>query len=52
MQPSADVALYLERHGADVIMGAVGHTRFREIVSGVVTRTVLETVTLPVLMSR
>lgn len=79
MQPGADVALYLERHGipcevvvrreegdvgkallslaalrgADLlIMGAYGHPRFREIVLGEVTRTVLETMTIPVLMSR
>ncbi|HEY0846905.1 MAG TPA: universal stress protein [Noviherbaspirillum sp.] len=39
--------------GADlVIMGAYGHTRFREIVLGEVTRAVLETMTIPVLMSR
>lgn len=39
--------------GADlIIMGGYGHTRFREIVLGQVTRTVLETMTIPVLMSR
>lgn len=39
--------------GADlIIMGGYGHTRFREIVLGEVTRTVLETMTIPVLMSR
>jgi nucleotide-binding universal stress UspA family protein len=34
-----------------IIMGGYGHSRFREIVLGGVTRTVLETMTMPVLMS-
>lgn len=38
--------------GSDlIIMGGYGHTRFREIVLGEVTRTVLESMTVPVLMS-
>lgn len=46
------LALAAQR-GADLlIMGGYGHTRFREIVLGDVTRTVLETMTIPVLMSR
>jgi nucleotide-binding universal stress UspA family protein len=32
-------------------MGGYGHSRFREILLGGVTRTVLQTMTLPVLMS-
>ncbi len=78
MQPGADLALYLARHGVKVevlqrksgdnigeallslaadlssdliIMGGYGHARFREIVLGGVTRTVLDTMTVPVLMS-
>ena len=34
-----------------IIMGGYGHARFREILLGGVTRTVLETMTVPVLMS-
>jgi nucleotide-binding universal stress UspA family protein len=34
-----------------IVMGGYGHTRFREIVLGEVTRTVLESMTVPVLMS-
>lgn len=38
--------------GADlVVMGAYGHSRMRELVLGGVTRTMLEAMTLPVLMS-
>lgn len=38
-------------HGADLlVMGAYGHSRFRETVLGGVTRTVLGSMTLPVLM--
>jgi len=32
-------------------MGGFGHTRFREILLGGATQTVLESMTLPVLMS-
>ena len=77
--PSADVALYLARHGvkasaarqsapgldigsqvlsraaddgADlIVMGGYGHSRLRELVLGGVTRTMLEAMTVPVLMS-
>jgi nucleotide-binding universal stress UspA family protein len=39
--------------GSDmVVMGCYGHSRFREILLGGVTRTVLQTMTVPVLMSR
>lgn len=34
-----------------LVMGAYGHTRFREIVLGGVTRTVLQAMTMPVLMA-
>lgn len=34
-----------------IVMGGYGHTRFREIVLGEVTRTVLDSMTVPVLMS-
>lgn len=34
-----------------IIMGGYGHSRFREVLLGGVTRTVLETMTAPVLMS-
>ncbi len=38
--------------GADlIVMGCYGHTRFRELLLGGVTKTVLETMTVPVLMS-
>lgn len=39
-------------HGADLlIMGAYGHSRFRETILGGVTRTVLQHMTIPVLMA-
>ncbi len=34
-----------------LVMGAYGHSRFREMILGGVTRTVLQTMTLPVLMA-
>jgi nucleotide-binding universal stress UspA family protein len=38
--------------GSDMLVtGCYGHSRFREIMLGGVTRTLLETMTLPVLMS-
>lgn len=49
---TALMTLAAER-GADlIVMGGYGHTRFREIIPGATTRTVLETMTIPVLMSR
>ena len=40
-------------HGSDLlVMGCYGHTRMREWVFGGVTRTVLDSMTLPVLMAR
>ena len=74
----ADIALYLARHGVDVVvrrkdsetdvgsallslasdvganllvMGGYGHTRFREVLLGGVTQTVLKSMTVPALMS-
>ncbi|MGO4378090.1 universal stress protein [Pseudoduganella sp. RAF53_2] len=38
-------------HAGLLVMGAYGHSRFREIALGGVTRTVLNTMTLPVLLS-
>ena len=77
--PSADIALYLARHGvkataarqsaplldigsqvlsraadtgADlIVMGGYGHSRLRELILGGVTRSMLEAMTVPVLMS-
>lgn len=41
----------LTDHGSDMlVMGGYGHSRFREILLGGVTRTVLESMTVPVLM--
>jgi nucleotide-binding universal stress UspA family protein len=38
--------------GADlIVMGAYGHARFQELVLGGVTRTMLQAMTVPVLMS-
>jgi nucleotide-binding universal stress UspA family protein len=34
-----------------IVMGAYGHSRVRELVLGGVTRTLLDTMTVPVLMS-
>jgi len=34
-----------------IVMGAYGHSRVRELVLGGVTRTILESMTVPVLMS-
>lgn len=35
-----------------LIMGAYGHSRIREIMLGGVTRTILDSMTVPVLMSQ
>ena len=49
----SDVILrHASEHGADVIvMGAYGHSRFREAIFGGATREMLERATLPVLMA-
>jgi nucleotide-binding universal stress UspA family protein len=56
--PSAGVGVgdlllsYAADHGADlIVMGAYGHTRLRELVLGGATRTMLQHMTVPVLMS-
>ncbi len=52
-----DIAEQLLQHAAEtqadlIVMGAYGHSRFREAVIGGVTRTMLRKSTLPVLMAR
>jgi nucleotide-binding universal stress UspA family protein len=54
----ADVAVgdlllsYAADHGTDlIVMGAYGHTRFRELILGGATRRLLQCMTVPVLMS-
>jgi nucleotide-binding universal stress UspA family protein len=54
--PDVAVAEALLSHAADtqadfIVMGSYGHSRLRELVLGGVTRTMLETMTVPVLMS-
>lgn len=45
------LSLAADRGSDLIIMGGYGHNRFREILLGGVTRTVLESMTVPVLMS-
>jgi nucleotide-binding universal stress UspA family protein len=45
------LSLAAERQAGLLVMGAYGHTRLRELVLGGVTRTVLESMTAPVLMA-
>lgn len=48
----AELLTYAREKGADLlVMGAYGHSRFREYIFGGVTRHVLDNMTLPVLMS-
>lgn len=54
--PDIDVANTILSHVADIsadlmVMGGYGHSRFREFVLGGVTREILQSMTLPVLMS-
>ena len=54
--PDIDVASTILSHAADsgadmIVMGGYGHSRLREFVLGGVTKTILETMTVPVLMS-
>jgi nucleotide-binding universal stress UspA family protein len=54
--PDTAVAGALPSHAVDwhanfIVMGGYGHTRLRELVLGGVTRTMLKTMTVPVLMS-
>jgi nucleotide-binding universal stress UspA family protein len=56
MPPDIDIGNALLSHAADfgaglIVMGGYGHTRFREIMLGGVTRTILASMTVPVLMS-
>ena len=56
MRPTLDVGNQLLSRAADlsvdlIVMGAYGHSRLRELVLGGVTRTLLESMTVPVLMS-
>jgi nucleotide-binding universal stress UspA family protein len=48
---SAILSLATDLDSDLLVMGGYGHSRFREILLGGVTRTVLETMTIPVLMS-
>jgi nucleotide-binding universal stress UspA family protein len=65
-EPGADIARHLARHGLKVevakavaddvsdsalLMGAYGHSRFREFILGGVTRSLLREMTIPVLLS-
>jgi nucleotide-binding universal stress UspA family protein len=54
--PDVDAAQALLSHAADldadfIVMGSYGHSRLRELVLGGVTRTMLDTMTVPLLMS-
>jgi nucleotide-binding universal stress UspA family protein len=48
---NALLSLVADQQADLVVMGGYGHTRFRELVLGGVTRTMLESMTVPVLMS-
>jgi nucleotide-binding universal stress UspA family protein len=55
--PRVDVGSQILTRAADmsvdlIVMGAYGHSRLRELVLGGATRTILESMTVPVLMSR
>jgi len=55
--PDVDVGAQILTRAADmsvdlIVMGAYGHSRLRELVLGGATRTILESMTVPVLMSR
>ena len=45
------LSLVAEQHCDLLVLGAYGHSRFRETLLGGVTRTVLESMTVPVLMA-
>jgi nucleotide-binding universal stress UspA family protein len=56
MSAEVDVGNIILSHAADssadfIVMGGYGHSRMREFVLGGVTRTILESMTVPVLMS-
>jgi nucleotide-binding universal stress UspA family protein len=48
---NALLSLAADRQADLIVMGGYGHTRFRELLLGGVTKTVLESMTAPVLMS-
>ncbi|TFW33864.1 universal stress protein [Massilia horti] len=48
---NALLSLAADRQASLLVMGAYGHTRFRELIVGGVTKTVLENMTVPVLMA-
>jgi nucleotide-binding universal stress UspA family protein len=55
--PGLDIGSQILSRAADmtvdlIVMGAYGHSRIRELVLGGATRTMLESMTAPVLMSR
>jgi len=55
--PDVDIGSQILSRAADmsadlIVMGAYGHSRMRELVLGGATRTILESMTAPVLMSR
>jgi nucleotide-binding universal stress UspA family protein len=46
------IARFAREHGADaVVMGAYGHSRFREAILGGATRDLLESAPLPLVMA-
>jgi nucleotide-binding universal stress UspA family protein len=45
------LSLASELHASLIVMGGYGHTRFRELLLGGVTKTVLESMTVPVLLA-
>lgn len=45
------LSLAADRQAGLIVMGGYGHTRFRELLLGGVTKTMLESMTVPVLMS-
>jgi nucleotide-binding universal stress UspA family protein len=56
LNPSIDIGSQILTRAADlsvdlIVMGAYGHSRLRELVLGGATRTLLESMTVPVLMS-
>lgn len=48
----AEILNFIAEHGADLlVMGCYGHARLQEVIFGGVTRSILRTMTVPVLMS-
>jgi len=45
------LSLAINQKASLIVMGAYGHSRFRELMLGGVTRTMLQSMTAPVLMS-